>query len=82
MQNSFARKSSYGTIWRCFYETTQSRGTVEQINTFDSVIRTISQNIEMNGLWQVYRKKYNYAANITWEMAVEALLNLSQRLEI
>ncbi|MDA8336547.1 MAG: hypothetical protein M0Z41_16415 [Peptococcaceae bacterium] len=45
------------------------------------VIRTIASSNIMIDLWQRYRKKYSYAADVAWEMAIGALRRLTEKEE-
>ncbi|HWP79621.1 MAG TPA: nucleotidyl transferase AbiEii/AbiGii toxin family protein [Candidatus Acidoferrum sp.] len=57
--------------------TAGKRHTTEQLKGAAKVINTISGSSVMIGLWLRYQKKYSYAADVTWEMAMNALKELS-----
>jgi hypothetical protein len=40
-------------------------------------IKTVANSPIMLNLWQRYQKKYSYAADVSWEMAVGAVQKLS-----
>ena len=61
------------TFREALKKTVEKRHTVEQMSDIPGVINTISDNDDMIDLWKRYQKKYRYAANITWEMAINAV---------
>ena len=54
-------------------KTVEKRHTVQQMSDITSIINNISTNDVMIELWIRYQKKYNYAADTTWEMVVDAV---------
>jgi hypothetical protein len=52
---------------------------VRKVNDLVDVIKTITDSPIMQDLWQRYQKKYSYAADVTWEMAVEAVKGLAEK---
>jgi predicted nucleotidyltransferase component of viral defense system len=58
--------------------TVKKRETAEQMSYPMAVIHTIAGSEIMINQWQQYRKKYNYAADVTWEMPISALDKLAQ----
>ena len=54
-------------------KTIEKRGTVEQMADTDGAIAIVSESPVMIELWQKYAKKYSYAADVTWEMAMDAV---------
>jgi len=61
-------------------KTTETRGTAEKIMDIDNVIQTIASNQTMISLWQNYQNKYIYATNVSWEVVIDALKRLTQKL--
>lgn len=59
-------------------KTVEKRGTTEQMADIKGVIQTVAVSPILIDLWQRYQKKYNYAAEVTWEMAVDALNKLAR----
>jgi len=60
-------------------KTVEKRHTVAQMVDSESVIRTIAVSGIMMDLWKRYQKKYSYAADVTWEIAMDALKGLTDR---
>jgi hypothetical protein len=60
-------------------KTTEKRGTTEQMGDIVDVIQTVANSPVMIELWQRYQKKYSYAADVTWEMAVGAVKGLAEK---
>jgi hypothetical protein len=58
-------------------KTTAKRKTTEQISNAKTVIERISENKVLTDLWGRYQNKYVYAADVSWEKAINALLNLA-----
>jgi len=56
---------------------TAKRKTTDQIAETGIIIGQVATNQVMSDLWSRYQKNYNYASDVTWEMALNALRNLS-----
>ena len=54
-------------------KTFEKRQTVQQMSDITGVINNISTDDIMIDLWSKYQNKYNYAANITWDMVINAV---------
>ncbi|MCL2079979.1 MAG: nucleotidyl transferase AbiEii/AbiGii toxin family protein [Oscillospiraceae bacterium] len=59
-------------------KTAEKRGTIGQMEDIIGVIRMVADSSIMIDLWQRYQKKYPYAAEISWNMAIGALERLAQ----
>ena len=59
-------------------KTAEKRGTIGQMADIAGVIRMVADSSIMIDLWQRYQKKYPYAAEISWNMAIGALERLAQ----
>ena len=57
-------------------KTALKRNTTEQMMNPDKTIQRIFASDIMIELWKRYQKKYSYATDISWEMAIEALEKL------
>ena len=73
---TFTQKFDYSNFKAALKNTVEKRGTVEQMNVASEVIQAIAESVIMIDLWQRYRKKYSYAANVTWEIVIESLKRL------
>jgi hypothetical protein len=58
--------------------TVKKRGTTEQMSDISSVFEIVSGSSILIDLWQRYQKKFAYAADVSWEMAMEALNKLAK----
>ncbi len=67
------------TFRAALQKTVKKRGTSEQMGDMTDVIQTVADNPIMLDLWQRYQKKYSYAADVTWEMAVGAVKGLAEK---
>jgi len=59
-------------------KTVEKRRTSEHISNAQAVIQIITDNTTLIDLWQRYQKKYNYAADVSWEMVIDALNKLAK----
>lgn len=60
--------------------TVKKRETTEQMADIYAVIQIVSGSSILIDLWLRYQKKFTYAANVSWEMAMEALNRLAKTL--
>jgi len=58
-------------------KTIEKRGTAKQMEDTADVITMVANSQIMVGLWQRYQKKFAYAADVSWEMAIDALNGLA-----
>jgi len=59
-------------------KTVEKRDTANQMMDVNGVIQMIAGSPIMTDLWARYQKKYAYATEISWEMAMDALNKLAQ----
>jgi predicted nucleotidyltransferase component of viral defense system len=65
-------------IFRAALEkTTAKRKTADQIATTANTIERVAASQELSGLWSRYQKKFSYASDIDWKMAIDALRKLA-----
>jgi hypothetical protein len=67
------------TFKAALQKTVEKRGTSEQMDDMADAIQTVANSPIMLDLWQRYQKKYSYAADVTWEMAVGAVKGLAEK---
>ena len=60
-------------------KTVEKRQTVQQMSGITDVINNIFADAVMIDLWSKYQNKYSYAADITWEMAINAVKWLADK---
>lgn len=58
-------------------KTVEKRGTAKQMEDTNDVISRTEKDPIMMSFWQRYRKNYLYAADVTWEMAMDAVKALA-----
>lgn len=56
--------------------TTQHRGTAEQIAHTPDILREIAESADLRAMWGKYRKQFNYAKDISFEMIMRVLTML------
>ena len=66
----------YDVFRTALQKTVNSRGTTQQMEDANNIIQTVAKSSILIDLWYRYQQKYNYAGDVTWEMAIEALKKL------
>ena len=61
---------------KAFEATCQKRGTIYLREQSTDIISTISNDKEMHSRWELYQKKFPYAANINYEDIMESIKHL------
>jgi predicted nucleotidyltransferase component of viral defense system len=65
-------------IFRAAFEkTADKRKTADQIAEAGIIIERVAASQVMSGLWSRYQKKFSFAAEVTWEAAINALRKLA-----
>jgi len=59
-------------------KTVTKRGTTEQMSGIESIVKNITDSTILIDLWQRYQKKFTYAADVSWEMTIDALSKLAE----
>ena len=57
--------------------TAKKRGTTKQMADINFVLQIVSDSSILIDLWQRYQKKFTYAADVSWNMAIAALNKLA-----
>jgi hypothetical protein len=63
-------------------KTVKKRSTSEQMTEALEAITIVEESTVMIDLWEKYRKKYTYADDVTWEMAIGSLKALARKTEV
>jgi hypothetical protein len=66
------------TFKAALQKTVEKRGTTEQMADIPDAVTMIEESPVMISLWEKYRKKYIYANEVTWEMAIGAVKALAR----
>jgi len=66
------------TFRAALQKTEENRGTAEQMADAAGAVQMIAESPIMRILWQRYQKKYSYAADVSWDMVIEALKGLAE----
>ena len=64
------------TLEQAFKATCRKRGSMKLIESGNMIIDNISENMDLNRLWQAYRKKYSYAADLNYNKVVNAVRDI------
>lgn len=73
LQAVFAQRIDQETLKSAFSNTSAKRSTKTDAATIDSTIGAILNSTRMLRLWNAYRKKFQYANHIGWEVAIESV---------
>jgi predicted nucleotidyltransferase component of viral defense system len=68
------------TLGKAFEATCRKRGSLKLIESGNMIIDNISENMDLNRLWQAYRKKYSYAADLPYNIVIRAVRDLYTRI--
>ncbi|MDR0648135.1 MAG: nucleotidyl transferase AbiEii/AbiGii toxin family protein [Synergistaceae bacterium] len=71
------QKIDSGIFRAALEKTVAKRKTVDQMAEAGITIERVAASVEMSGQWNRYQKKFSYAADITWEVAIDALRKLA-----
>ena len=64
------------TLKKAFEATCRKRNSLRLIESGKMIIDNISEDPDLNKLWQAYQKKYSYAAELTYNMVVDTTRKL------
>lgn len=74
------QKFDTNTFRAALDKTIEKRHTAEQMSGVTEAIAMIMENAIMVSLWERYQKKYFYAADISWDMAIGAVKSLADKI--
>jgi len=74
------QKIDADTFRMALVNTSKRRGTFTQMADASTSIRRIATSQVLIDLWNRYQKNYSYAADLSWEMAVNSLRKLNETL--
>jgi predicted nucleotidyltransferase component of viral defense system len=63
-------------FWEALSATAAHRGTTRQIEDIPKSLNTIAESKELQNMWNGYRKQFDYAKDIHYEMIIGALNKL------
>ena len=64
------------TLRQAFRATCHKRDSMKLIETSDTIIDNISEDPNLNRLWQAYQKKYSYATDLPYDKVINAVKDL------
>lgn len=64
------------TLRKAFCATCKKRGTETLIRTGETVLDTIKKDTHLQELWGLYKKKYSYASEISYESIIKSMESL------
>lgn len=70
----------YDVLKDAFFATCQKHGSMNLFSSARNIIDSIRQDQHLTELWESYRRKYPYAANISYTDATESVLDLWHRI--
>lgn len=72
----YKEKIDPDTFREAFIATCKKRGTDHLGERSDEILKTISNDANLQKLWESYRKKYSYASDITFEQTIGSIREL------
>ncbi len=69
----FSNQINKTILRKAFESTCQRRGTLELYVRGEDILKLISKSTDLPNLWEVYKKKYEYASGIPFANVIEAL---------
>jgi hypothetical protein len=66
------------TFRSALQKTVEKRGTTEQMADIPDAVTMVEESPTVINLWEKYRKKYTYANEVTWKMAIDAVKALAR----
>lgn len=64
------------TLKDALIATSKKRGTERYLKDAKSIIEEVKSDYTMQKLWKLYQKKFSYAKDISWDMAMYSVINL------
>ena len=68
-----------GAFRAALHKTVEKRKTAEQVSDATGTIQMIADSEIMANLWRRYQTKYTYAADISWDMVINAVQVLAEK---
>lgn len=75
--NTQAHNIDNATFKDAFAKTSEKRGSIVLLPDMDLILREISESAALVDLWRNYQRKFDYAANISWDDAVDSVKRLT-----
>lgn len=66
----------YSTLRAALENTTIKRGSTHILNEYEDIVDTIKNDKRLHDIWIKYSKDYDYAKDISFEMACEAISSI------
>lgn len=79
LQNEYAHVINIKQFKEAFLATSKKRHSVQLIADGNRVLKEVMDSKVMQGLWKSYQKKFNYAEDITWEMVMDSVEKLFEK---
>lgn len=79
--STFRNKIDYGFLFAAFSATCKKRVTEGLIADMPKIIETVQKDKTLAERWELYKTKYSYAAEISFEAACESITELSNKLK-
>ncbi|MDR1068597.1 MAG: nucleotidyl transferase AbiEii/AbiGii toxin family protein [Clostridiales Family XIII bacterium] len=76
LTNTQARNINETTLREAFMKTSEKRGSLASLVDADLILNEISESAALIDLWRSYQRKFDYAAEISWESVMEAVRHI------
>jgi len=70
------QKIDNATLKSAFSNTSKKRGSLTLLDDADLIVREISESAALIGLWESYQRKFDYAAEVSWNEVIKSVKRL------
>lgn len=79
LQNEYTHAMNMEQFKAAFLATSKKRNSIQLITEGNRILKEIADSEVMQGLWKSYQKKFSYAEDISWEMAMDSIEKLFEQ---
>lgn len=79
LQNEYTHEISMEQFKAAFLATSKKRNSVQLIADSNRILKEIVDSEVMQRLWKSYQKKFSYAEDISWEMVMDSIEKLLEK---
>lgn len=77
----FSKKLDFEILWAAFSATCEKRDTTKLLEDISHIVGIIKEDKVLSERWKLYRTKYSYAAEITYEDVCRSVCELGEKLK-
>ena len=79
LQNEYTHAMNMEQFKAAFLATSKKRNSIQLITEGNRILKEIADSEVMQELWKSYQKKFSYAEDISWEMAMDSIEKLFEQ---